>query len=109
MGIMIGDRIQLPNGLGAENTYGSFGPSEIHIEKVENDENDNDNDNGLKQYRIYGRAMIWSSEQYRIEGRPPIDMVSIQVVLPESSLNNNIYYLLYSEWKSKYTNTTDLI
>ena len=31
MGIMIGDRIQLPNGLGAENTYGSFGPSEIHI------------------------------------------------------------------------------
>ena len=53
--------------------------------------------------------MIWSSEQYRIEGRPPIDMVSIQVVLPESSLINNIYYLLYSEWKSKYTNTTDLI
>jgi len=97
MGITIGDTITLKSSLTNTNSYGSFGDSDIFIEK-----------NG-SNYIIRGQGKIWASKTARDDNKLCIDAVNIQISIPESSLSNNLYSLLYTEWKTSYTTVSNIL
>lgn len=104
MGILIQDTISLDNGLSANNTYGSFGDSTLSVEKITLDP---EIDNHNRNFRVTCRGSIWTSKEYRDTLKPRIKTVSIRVDIEESQLGSNLYQILYTNWKSMYTNVSD--
>lgn len=108
MGIIIGDTINLTNGLSASNTYGSFGDSILTVEKIEETTLDeNQNENTTYSYRISCKGSIWTSIEYRNQKKPKIHLESIDISVETSQLNSNLYGILYTNWKNKYTSVSD--
>ena len=114
MGIIIGDTITLDNGLSAQNTYGSFGESVLTVEKnlypvenTTNEEGETIDQNTTSDFRVTCKGNIWTTKQYRDNSNPRIHAVNISINVQSSDLNSNLYGLLYSSWKSKYTTVSD--
>lgn len=108
MGIIIGDTITLDNGLTANNTYGSFGESQLTLEKIEVVTSDESNNEIITyEYNLMCKGIIWSSKQFRDNSRTRINAVNISMRLQSSQLNSNLYTLLYNSWKSQYTTVSD--
>ena len=97
MGITIGDTLTLHSGLTATNTYGSFGLSEITIEK-----------NG-SSYFVTGKGRIWVNESAKNSSKPPITGMNVSVTINESQLSGNLYSILYTQWKTNYTSVSDVL
>jgi len=104
MGIIIGDTITLDNGLSANNTYGSFGDSELIVQKIETDPESTDQNDS---FRVSCRGSIWTTKEYRDSSKPKIHSVYVSVNIGEEHLNSNLYGILYTNWKNTYTNITD--
>ena len=98
MGIIIGDTINLSNGLTVANAYGSFGNNEIRLSKNENDNT---------QYILESHYNIWVNKDNRTNNKSIIDAGNIRKTLTVSELSSNLYSILYTEIKSKFTSTTD--
>ena len=108
MGIIIGDTINLDNGLSAQNTYGSFGESQLTVEKNQDMRNEeNNNESITNEYRVFCKGSIWASKEYRDNSRVRIHAENINIRISSSELNGNLYGLLYNKWKSKYTTVSD--
>ena len=108
MGIIIGDTLTLDNGLTANNTYGSFGEGQLIVEKnrvVTVDENNDET--ATYDYRVSCKGSIWANKQYRDDTRERIHAQNISVTISSSELDGNLYVLLYTNWKSKYTTVSD--
>jgi hypothetical protein len=108
MGIIIGDTITLDNGLTAQSTYGSFGDSILTLEKSRISTLDENNTEVITyEYRLSCKGSIWSSKEYRDALKPKLHAENISIVVQPSQLNSNLYTILYTNWKSKYTTVTD--
>ena len=108
MGIIIEDTITLDNGLTANNTYGSFGESELTLKKNEVITLDeSNNETTTYEYIVMCKGIIWSSKQYRDNSRTRLHAVNISITLNPSQLNSNLYTLLYNSWKTQYTTVSD--
>ena len=113
MGIIIGDTIELSNGLRATNTYGTIGAETLTITK---DRIDNiiDEVNGGEtisprvRFTLRGRGSIWASKDLRNQYRPKLKTENIQIHYDDYTfLSQNVYTLLYNQWKTNYTTVTD--
>ena len=108
MGIIIEDTITLDNGLTANNTYGSFGESELTLKKNEVITLDeSNNETTTYEYKVACKGIIWSSKQFRDNTRTRIHAENVSITLQSSQLNSNLYALLYNSWKTKYTTVSD--
>ena len=114
MGVTINDTILLDNGLSTNTGYGSFFRSNIVIEKEATIGDPMDVNNN--QYTETGNIIItsnghiWSSKDYRDTNKSIIRVDNVQTIVPISTLiSSNIYSLLYTEWKKKYTNIVDAL
>ena len=108
MGIIIEDTITLDNGLTANNTYGSFGESELTLKKNEVITLDeSSNETTTYEYQVTCKGIIWSSKQFRDNSRTRIHAENVSIKLQSSQLNSNLYALLYNSWKTKYTTVSD--
>jgi hypothetical protein len=113
MGIIIGDTIELANGLNATNTYGTIGTESISVTKerledVRSDENGDDNISYRFRFSLRGRGVIWSSKDFRNQYRPKLKHENIQIYYDDDTfLTENLYTLLYNQWKTKFTTVTD--
>ena len=85
MGIIIGDTISLVNGLSAQNTYGSFGDSQLIIEKVPEliDDGNNITSSSTPSYLLSCKGAIWTSQDYRNSLKTKIDAVNISMVITD--------------------------
>jgi len=113
MGIIIGDTIELANGLNATNTYGTIGTETIsvtkeRIEDARSDENGGDNISYRFRFSLRGRGVIWSSKDFRNQYRPKLKHENIQIYYDDDTfLTENLYTLLYNQWKTNFTTVTD--
>jgi 3'-phosphoadenosine 5'-phosphosulfate sulfotransferase len=113
MGIIIGDTIELANGLNATNTYGTIGAETVSItkERIDNmtrDENGEETNSYTFRFRLRGRGVIWASKDFRNQHRPKLKHENIQVNFDDDTfLTQNVYTLLYNQWKTNYTTVTD--
>lgn len=108
MGIIIGDTITLHNGLTANNTYGSFGEGQLLVEKNKVVTVDENNHETVKlDYKVSCKGSLWINKQYRDNSRERLHAENISITIPSSELNRNLYGLLYTNWKSKYTTVSD--
>ena len=114
MGIIIGDILKLNNGLTAKNTYGSIGSESIEIRKetINNHNIDNETDQiietHINKYYVSGYGRIWVSKDFRKGNKGVLLADNIRLSFDDTSfLNENIFKLLYDEWKKKYSNVTD--
>lgn len=113
MGIIIGDTIELANGLNATNTYGTIGTETItvtkeRLEDIRSDENGVDNISYSFRFSLRGRGVIWSSKDFRNQYRPKLKHENIQIYYDDDTfLTENLYTLLYNQWKTNFTTVTD--
>jgi hypothetical protein len=113
MGIIIGDTIELANGLNATNTYGTIGTETVSVtkerlEEVRSDENDSDNISYTFRFSLRGRGVIWASKDFRNQYRPKLKHENITIYFDNDTfLTQNLYTLLYNQWKTNYTTVTD--
>ena len=112
MGIIIGDTIELANGLNATNTYGTIGTETISVtkERIEerSDENGGNNISYRFRFSLRGRGVIWSSKDFRNQYRPKLKHENIQIYYDDDTfLTENLYTLLYNQWKTNFTTVTD--
>ena len=112
MGILIENTITLDNGLTCANTYGSLGTSHIIIEKVEEIIGSDGIGEPIKQYTgnysVTCIGSIWSTKEMRDSSSIRLMNIPIHLEITESQLTGNMYSILYSNWKSKYTNVKDV-
>ena len=97
MGITIADTLTLSNGLTVSNSYACFGRDSISIEKMD-----------TNKYDLRGHACIWTNQTYRNNEAPPLLGVNINLTITASQLDSNIYSLLYTQLKTKYSSTSDV-
>lgn len=97
MGITIGDTITLACGLTNSNSYGSFGKSEIRIEKQDSN------------YLVSCRGLIWATESLRSQSKAHIGTQAVSITINSSQLTSNLYSLLYTEWKTNYSSVSDVL
>ena len=97
MGITIGDTITLHSGLTANNSYGSFGKSELIIEKVGSD------------YLVTCKGRIWANQTARNNNKSQIFSKNVSITINSSQLSGNFYSLLYTQWKSNYSSVSDVL
>ena len=108
MGIIIGDTITLNNGLTVTNTYCSFGNSKISLRKnINNTYDSSGNIVSNINYTLYCNYCIWINKTYRLNNNVILESYNINKDITSSDLNTNLYSILYTEIKSKYTSTTD--
>ena len=109
MGIIIGDTIVLSNGLSVSNTYGSFGDSPLTIEKSSTITLDDNNVEVVTYdgYKVFCKGSMWVDQACRINQKPKINGMNVEIKILESQLNNNLFALLYSEWNRSFTNVSD--
>jgi len=113
MGITIGDNIELSNGLSVTNAYGSIAYETVTLTKerlydTTITENGEENVNYTYRFSLRGRGVIWVSKDVRNQNKPKLKHENIQIHYDDDTfLSQNIYTLLYNEWKKKYTTVTD--
>jgi len=122
MGIIIGDTLKLNNGLTVKNAYGTIGSESIVIRKetttdyktnVTNETNGTNGTNEIIEthiikYHVLGHGRIWVSKDFRNENKEVLLADNLRLSFDDTSfLTQNIYKLLYDEWKKKYSNVSD--
>jgi hypothetical protein len=96
MGITINDELDFYSGVSTTGCYASFGTQSITIEKNEDGD-----------FELSGFANIWVDEAARDLGKSPLkNELCIQTVA-SNDLDTNLYELLYTVLKSKYTSVVD--
>ena len=114
MGIIIGDTIELQNGLSVTNSYGSIGYETVTVTKQRNDSveiNEETNEGtttSTYSFILRGRGVIWATKELRNTHRPKLKHENISVTYTDDTfLSQNIYTLLYNQWKTNFTTVTD--
>lgn len=114
MGIIIGDTIELSNGLTTTNSYGSIGFETVSVTKQRDDSIETNGENreettiSTYKYILRGRGVIWTNKELRNKLKPKIKHENITITYEDDSfLSQNIYTLLYNQWKKNYTTVTD--
>ena len=64
--------------------------------------------NNSGNFELRSGASIWTNQTYRNNGAPCVDRINIKLTLTTSQLDSNLYGLLYTELKTKYSSTTDV-
>ena len=101
MGIIINDALTLNTGQVLSNAYMSFGPNSIQLTKKVVD--------STTTYECLGQGFIFVSEDAKNNGYAPINMNLIKVDLNASELGSNLFEKLYTQLKTNYTSTTDVL
>lgn len=121
MGIIIGDTIELDNGLSVQNAYGCVAANSIIINKIKEpvyeelvtqegeDSILTDTITGYTEsFTLQGKARVWVNKEKREEYSNSLFSKDIFIEYEDSSfLDSNIYTLIYNKWKEDYTTTTD--
>jgi hypothetical protein len=125
MGIIIGDTIELNNGLSVQNAYGCIGTNSIVINKIKDPvyeevtttEGVSEGEDPIftstitgytDRFTLEGKARIWINKEKREESNNFLLSKNIIINYTDSSfLESNVYTLLYNKWKEDYTTTTD--
>lgn len=123
MGIIIGDTIELNNGLSVQNAYGCIGANSIVINKIKDPVYEQvtttEGEGGdpiftstitgyTDRFTLEGNARVWINKEKREESNSFLFSKNILLNYTDSSfLDSNVYSLLYTKWKEDYTTTTD--
>ena len=114
MGIIIGDTLELTNGLTASNSYGSLGFETVTVTKQRNDsieineETSEETTTTTYNYILRGRGVIWATKELRNTLKPRLRHENITLTYDDDTfLSQNIYTLLYNQWKTNFTTVTD--
>jgi hypothetical protein len=115
MGIIIGDTIELQNGLSVTNSYGSVGYETVTVTKQRNDSMEINEETGEEtiktttyNYILRGRGVIWATKELRNGHKPKLKHENIAITYDDDTfLSQNVYTLLYNKWKTNYTTVTD--
>ena len=114
MGIIIGDTLELTNGLTVTNSYGSVGFETVTVTKQRNDSIEINEETGEEtttttyNYILRGRGVIWATKELRNTLKPKLKHENISITYDDDSfLSQNIYTLLYNQWKTNFTTVTD--
>ena len=125
MGIIIGDTVELDNGLSVQNAYGCIGANSIVINKIKEPvyeqvtatEGEGESDDPIltnnitgytDSFTLQGKARVWVDKEKREESNSFLFSKNITLNYTDSSfLDSNVYTLLYNKWKEDYTTTTD--
>jgi len=124
MGIIIGDTIQLNNGLTVQNSYGCIGNVSVVLNKVRTpiyservdevtDENGTITETPeitgyTETYQLSGRGVIWVNKEKRTNNSANLKYENIIINYNDTTfLSSNLYTLLYSKWKENFTTVTD--
>jgi hypothetical protein len=95
MGIINNDSFEANNGVQKTGTYISFSGEVITLRKY------------TEGYYISSRYRVFWDKAARDAGKMFIDVGSLDVQIPDTDLNNNLYTILYNKLKTIFTNTTD--
>ena len=104
MGLINKDVFQNRYGQEIYNTYISLGDNSIEIRK---ESEMNQNDNAI--YILTAVFNTWLSKESRDNGKIPFSTHMVSKTLSSDQITSNIYNILYTEVKKKYSNTTDVI
>lgn len=118
MGIIIGDTIQLNNGLTVQNSYGSIGGDTVSVNKRRHPIYESEGEGVgaevetikgyTETYQLSGRGVIWVNKEKRTNNSANIKYENINIDYNDSTfLSSNLYTLLYSKWKDNFTTVTD--
>lgn len=121
MGIIIGDTIELNNGLSVQNAYGCIGANSIVINKIKDPVYEQvtttEGEDPIftstitgytDRFTLEGNARVWINKEKREESNSFLFSKNILINYTDSSfLDSNVYTLLYNKWKEDYTTTTD--
>ena len=95
MGIINKDIFVSQYGQSVTDTYISLGNNSIELRKEDN------------KYLLLGVFNVWLSKSARETNKSSFKSIIIHKELTSDEIISNIYGMLYSELKKKYTNTTD--
>ena len=95
MGIINNDSFSTRYGQDLSKTYISLGDNCIELRKEEG------------KYILMGIFNVWLSKESRLNNKSSFSSTIIRKELSASEITSNLYTILYTELKKKYTNTTD--
>ena len=98
MGLTINDNLALDIGLNKLACYISFGAHSLTITKL-----------GADSYQVSCPATVWADQVSRLTGVPPIQGLSIDIVVNKLDLDSNLYAQLYTQLKKSYVSTSDVL
>jgi len=104
MGIINKDAFTTRYGLELTNTYISLGENNIELRKERETDVDN---NVTEKYTLTGIFDIWLSKEFKNKEKSPFASHVIYKVLSTDEITTNLYNILYTDLKKKYTNTID--
>ena len=104
MGIINKDPFLNRYGQELTNTYISLGNNHIELRKERETDVD---DNIIEKYTLTGIFNIWLSKEQKQKNMSPFNTVVIHKELSSTEITANIYNILYTDLKKKYTNTID--
>ena len=113
MGIIIGDTIELQNGLSVANSYGSVGYESVTSQNKNdtteiNEETGEETTTTTYNYILRGRGVIWATKELRNQLKPKLKHENIAITYDDDTfLSQNVYSLLYNQWKTNFTTVTD--
>ncbi len=100
MGITINDSLALSIGITQANTYSSIGNNDVTISPSSTQSLD---------YDVRGFARVWIDKASRDLDRPIVHATNVSVGITKGQLDENLYTLLYTELKTQYTSTSDVM
>ena len=95
MGLINLDSYTTQYGYEITNTYIGIGDNEISIRKEEGG------------WLLEVELKIWHSKEHRDAKKEPYDTIYIYKGLSDSDITTNLFSIIYTEVKQKFTNTVD--